>query len=56
MISLSDDFMASTTGYIAEIGSDAIPLMALCIGLGLGLWIIGRIIGTAIGKHLTGGW
>lgn len=52
MINLSGDFIASTTGYIAEIGDDALPLMALSIGLGLGLWVLGRLIGSLI----PGGW
>jgi len=46
LISLPVDFIGSLTAYIGGIFDSLSPLILLAIGLPLGFWFIGRMIGT----------
>lgn len=44
MITLPENFLASTTGYIGEIFVDLWPIIALLIGLPFAFWVLKKLM------------
>lgn len=45
LITLPEDFIATTTAYIGSLFTDIWIVVALVVGLPLGFWVVRRIIG-----------
>jgi hypothetical protein len=45
--------ITSTTAYIAQVGEDVSPYLALIIGLPLAFWFIGKVVALVRGGFRT---
>lgn len=45
LLTLPTDFMTDMTAYIGELFGDLNPIIVLAIGLPLGFWFIGKVVG-----------
>jgi hypothetical protein len=45
--------LSSTTQYIAQVGADVSPYLALIIGLPLAFWFIGKVVALVRGGFRT---
>ena len=45
LITLGDDFIASTTAYIGQFATDLTLVLIIAIGFPLAFWVLRRVIG-----------
>jgi hypothetical protein len=45
--------ISSTTAYIAQVGADVSPYLALIIGLPLAFWFVGKVVALIRGGFRT---
>lgn len=50
IIPIDETFVSSTLAYLGQLFTDTQLLIYLLIGIPLGFWIIGKVIGLAVGR------